>query len=151
MPELCFYTSQDSLPSPKLLSRVGGTSWAILANQCAARIRQLAFADNYAVTYIQVGWEVVFRSGHIYMKDAYSAVLWKIYFPIFIFIYNLRWHTWLFKCVTDQNRSKIAKFTEKMRNELKLMKKSIFKFFLFLVFSAAPYRCCTPGRSMLLG
>ena len=52
----------------------------------------------------------------------------KINFQILIFwvmavcIYNLRWHSWLFKCVTNQNCSKVAKYTGKMRNELKRMK-----------------------------
>ena len=77
------------------------------------------------------------------MKHAHSAEsnkkIKKIqFFSIFIFwvmadyIYNLRWLTWIFKCVTDQkNRSKMAKFTRKMRNELKRMKNQFSDFFGF--------------------
>ena len=44
-------------------------------------------------------------------------------------IYNLRRHTWIFKCVTDQKkRSKVALFTGKMCNELKRMKKQFSDF-----------------------
>ena len=57
---------------------------------------------------------------------------WKIeyqIFPNFTFwvmadcVYNLRWHTRIFKCVTGQKKIclKVAKFTGKMRNDLKRM------------------------------
>ena len=51
----------------------------------------------------------------------------KKYFRFFFWvmavcIYNQWWHTWLFNCVTYQNRPKLAKFTGNMRNKLKRMK-----------------------------
>ena len=46
-------------------------------------------------------------------------------------IFNLRWHTWLFKCVTDQNHPKVVKITGKMRNELKQMKNKFSNIWFF--------------------
>ena len=67
------------------------------------------------------------RIGHIYMKDTHSAASNEkssgFYFWVMTdCINNLRCYTWFSKCVTDQHRPKVAKFTEKMRNDLERMK-----------------------------
>ena len=51
-------------------------------------------------------------------------------------IFNLRQHTWIFKCVADQkkNLSKVTKFKGKMSNGLKRMKNPLYYFLRFLVF-----------------
>ena len=44
-------------------------------------------------------------------------------------IYNLRrWHTWLFKFLTNQNYAEVTKYTGKMRNKLKRMKNQFSDF-----------------------
>ena len=83
------------------------------------------------------------RIAPIFMKDAHSAETnEKTIFRFLFFqvmancIHNLQCDDWIFKCVTNQKKSrlKVVKFTENMRNELKRMKNSKYLVFAFCWF-----------------
>ena len=71
---------------------------------------------------------------HICLKDAHcvesneNSISLFLFFKLWLIIFSIYWwHIWIFKCLNDQkNRSKVAKFTGIMRNELKRMKNFVF-------------------------
>ena len=69
------------------------------------------------------------------MKNQFSYLSDFIFWVIADCIYNLRWHIWLFEYLTDQNRPKVAKYTENMCNVQKRMKNQFFRFLVFEIWS----------------
>ena len=76
-------------------------------------------------------------SGHIYMKESHGKSIFRfLFWAMADCIYNLRWHTWILKCVIDENRPKVIdQFHRKCAQWAETNGKSIFRFFVSEIWS----------------